>query len=89
LAIQKKELVVRVVDYQLIANKLYKLGIDGITKSCKLDHECVGVIQDSHSGVTRGHYRGNPTMQKVLQVGLWWPVVFKDDKEYAKSHDIF
>jgi hypothetical protein len=36
---QKKNLVVRVADYQLIAGHLYKLGVDNILRRCVLEHE--------------------------------------------------
>jgi hypothetical protein len=36
---QKKNLVVRVADYQLIAGNLYKMGADNILRRCVLGHE--------------------------------------------------
>jgi hypothetical protein len=36
---QKKDLVVRVVDYQLIAVHLYKIGVDNILRRCVMEHE--------------------------------------------------
>jgi hypothetical protein len=36
---QKKQLVVRAVDYHFIAGNLYKLGIDGILQQCVFEHE--------------------------------------------------
>ena len=36
---QKKNLVVRVVDYKLIAGNLYKLGRDNILRRCVMEHE--------------------------------------------------
>lgn len=35
---QRKHLVVKVVDYQLIASQLYKLGVDEILRRCILKH---------------------------------------------------
>lgn len=40
--LQKKPLVVRAADYQLIARHFDKLGIDGIIRFCIMDHECQG-----------------------------------------------
>jgi hypothetical protein len=37
-ATQKRHLVVREVDYQLIVGQLYKLGLDSILRWCVLDH---------------------------------------------------
>jgi hypothetical protein len=36
---QKKNLVVRVADYQLITGHLYKLGVDSILRGCVMEHE--------------------------------------------------
>ena len=36
---QKKHLVVKVADFQLIIGKLYKLGPDEILRRCVLPHE--------------------------------------------------
>jgi hypothetical protein len=37
--VQKKKLVVRVADYQLIARNWYKLGENNILMRCVIDHE--------------------------------------------------
>jgi hypothetical protein len=36
---QKKNMVVRAADYQLISGHLYKLGADNILRRCVLEHE--------------------------------------------------
>ena len=36
---QKKQLVTRAVDFELIAGQLYKLGLDEILRHCVLEHE--------------------------------------------------
>jgi hypothetical protein len=36
---QKKNLVVRVADYQLIAGHLYKMSADSILRRCVMEHE--------------------------------------------------
>jgi len=75
------------MDYQLIVGKLYKLGLDSILRRCVLDHERQDILWECHSGVARGHVGGKATTQKVLQVGLWWAMLFKDAKAYSRSCD--
>jgi hypothetical protein len=87
-ATQKCHMVVRVADYQLIAGKLYKLGLDSILKRCVLDHERQDILWECHSGVAGGHVGGKATAQKFLQDGLWWATLFKDAKSYARSCDV-
>jgi hypothetical protein len=53
-----------------------------------LEHERRRILEESHAGVTGGHYVGKVTAQKVLTVGLWWPIVYKDAKEFCRSYDV-
>jgi hypothetical protein len=72
----------------LIVGQLYKLGLDNILIRCVLDHERLDILWECHSGVVGGQVGGKETTQKILQVGLWWPTVFKDAKHYAKTCDV-
>jgi hypothetical protein len=64
--VQKKNLVVRDADYQLIASHLYKLGEDKILRRCVMEHENPIILVETHEGIVGGHYIGNSTMHKVL-----------------------
>jgi hypothetical protein len=55
---QKFPMVVRETNYQLIAGKLYKLGLDSILRKCVLDHERQDILWEFHSGVVGGHVGG-------------------------------
>jgi hypothetical protein len=79
---------VRVVDYQLIAGHLYKLGTDGIMRRCLMEHDSSMVLAKVHEGIVGGNYSRKPTTQKVLGIGLWWPTVHKDAKEYCETCDV-
>ena len=49
---QKKQLVVRASDYQLIAGQMCKLGPDDILCRCILDHEKTMVLDEAHGGLS-------------------------------------
>jgi hypothetical protein len=85
---QKKNLVVRAADYQLIAGHLYKMGADNILRRCVLEHERPRILAESHEGIAGGHYAGKATVQKVLRAGLWWPTVHRDSKDYCQRCDV-
>jgi len=36
----------------------------------------------------RCHYGVKETTSKILQVGLRWPNIFKDENEYVKSYNV-
>jgi hypothetical protein len=84
----KKNLVVRVVDYQLIVGHLYKMGTDSILRRCVLEHERPRILVESHEGIAGGHYAGKYIAQKVLHTGLWWSSVHRDSKEYFQKCDV-
>jgi hypothetical protein len=85
---QKKQLVVKATDYQLIAGNLYKLGADGILRRCVLEHERSMILEEAHDGIVGGHYAGRETAQNILCTGIWWPTLHKDVKEYCQSCDV-
>jgi hypothetical protein len=68
---QKKQLVVKEKNYQLIAENLYKLGADGILRRCVLEHERPMILIEVHEGIVGGHYAGKENMQKILCARLW------------------
>jgi hypothetical protein len=85
---QKKNMVVRDADYQLIARHLYKMGANIILRRCVLEHEIPRILADSHEGIARGHYAGKVTAQKVLHAGLWWLIVHGYSKDYFQRCDL-
>ena len=54
--VQKKNLVVKVAEYQLIASHLYKLGEDNISMRCVMEHERPIILAEAHEGIIGGHY---------------------------------
>jgi hypothetical protein len=63
---QKRYLVVRVADYQLIVGHMYKLGLDNILKRCVIDHAILDILWECHSGVVGGHVQGKETTQNII-----------------------
>ena len=68
---QKKQLVVRAVEFQLIVGQLYKMGPDEIPRRCVMEHERLMILNEAHASVAGGHYAGKPIVQKILQAILW------------------
>jgi hypothetical protein len=67
----------------LIAGHLYNMGIDNILRRCVLEHERPRILAEAHEGISGGHYAGKAIAQKVLQVGIWWPTIHRDAKDYC------
>jgi hypothetical protein len=67
---QKKQLVVRAIEFSLIAGQLYKMGLDEIFRRCVMEAKRPLILAKSHEGIVGGHYVGKETMQKVPRAGL-------------------
>jgi hypothetical protein len=81
--------VVKETNYQLIVGNLYKLGADGILRRCVLEHERPMILTEVHKGIVGGHYTCKTTAQNILCVGLWWPTLHKDSKEFCQECDVW
>lgn len=65
-----------------------------------LDHELLYRLWKCHHRVVGGcesrldrreegeEFMGKTKPYKILQDGLWWPTLLKDEKEYVKSGDV-
>jgi hypothetical protein len=80
--VQKKNLVVRATDYQLIERHLNKMGIDSILRRYMIEHGRPRILEEAHERIAGGHYAGKAIAQKVQCAGLSWPMIQKDSKEY-------
>ena len=40
------------------------------------------ILAEAYGGTAGAHYSGKDTAQNILRVGLWWPTLHKDAKEY-------
>jgi hypothetical protein len=57
-------MVVRTIDYQLIAGHLYNMGADSILRRCVLENERLRILIEVHEGIDGGHYAGKDIAQK-------------------------
>ena len=85
---QNKQLVVKAVNFTIIVGQSYKLGPNEIVKRSVLPHERPLILEEAHTGIASGHYSRNPTAQKILTTGLWWPTLHKEAKEFYRSCDV-
>ena len=81
-------MVVKVVDYMLIAGQLYKMGPNEILRRCVFDHERHWVMSEAHVDVAGVHFTRKETMRKILQSILWWPTIHMDTKSFCRCCDV-
>jgi hypothetical protein len=41
------------------------------------------ILEEAHDGIIGGNYTENEIVQNILHIGLWWPTLHKDAKEYC------
>ena len=67
---QKKELVEKVVDFQLIVGQLYKMVTDEILQWYVLPYEQERILVEVHDGITRG------IMEGPQSPGIYWELAY-------------
>jgi hypothetical protein len=81
-------LVLKALDYQLIAGILYKLGADGILRRCVVEQEITTILEEVHNMIVGGHYAGKFIAKKTLRARILWPTLHRDAKEYYQTCDV-
>ena len=65
--------------------QLFHVGADQIIRRCVLEEEQEHILSMCHSSLCGGHYASRKTEAKVLQIGFYWPTLFKDAVKYCKE----
>ena len=79
---------IRHLSYRNLWSNSLVLGPDEILCRYVLLHEQERVLVEAHGRIARGHYGGRATTRKILRAGLWWPIVYANATDYAKSCDV-
>jgi hypothetical protein len=64
--------------YIILGDTLYRHGIDSIFQRCLTYDEVEKDLNDCHSRACGSDMYGYDTSQKILRVGYFWPLLFKD-----------
>ena len=51
------------------------------------NEESRSILEHCHSSPYGGHASSNKTAAKVLQAGFYWPIIFKEVREFVMSCD--
>ncbi|MCO5549244.1 hypothetical protein L7F22_002711 [Adiantum nelumboides] len=74
-------------DYSLIENQLYGKGRDQHLCLCANEDEYLPILEQAYVGLARGHFFSETTARAILMVGIWWPTLFADAKEFVRRCD--
>ncbi|XP_019228452.1 PREDICTED: uncharacterized protein LOC109209598 [Nicotiana attenuata] len=64
-----------------------RMPFDNIIRRCVPEEEMTKILYHFHDGAVGGHYAANRTAFKVLEVGFFWPTLFKDARAYVAQCD--
>ena len=85
--VQRRKVRVNSKHFAIIANRLYRRGVDGVLRRCVTAEEIPKVLEAAHDSLCGGHFAGRLTAQKALRSGYFWPTMFADSHEHAKRCD--
>ena len=57
---------------------LFKRGADMIIRRCVPESEQSKILHECHASPYGGHFAGDKIAHKILQLGFYWPTIFKD-----------
>ena len=58
-----------------------------ITRRCVPESEQGKILHECHASPYGGHFVGDKIAHKILQLGFYWPTIFKDCFEWVKLCD--
>ena len=84
---KRRKIRVNSTNFAIIANKLYRRGIDRILRR-RVDYTKVpDILEACHDSACGGHFSRRLTGLKILRAGYYWPTLFADAEAYAKKCD--
>ena len=66
---------------------IYKTSLDLIIRQCVREDEIHDILKAIHDGPCGAHFLDKRTSYKILQLGYYWPTLFRDAKSYVHSCD--
>ena len=84
---ERRKIRVNSRHYAIIADRLYRRGVDGVLRRCVSEPEASRIVIACHDGTCGGHFSGRLTAQKILRAGYFWPTMFADAHRHATKCD--
>ncbi len=84
---QRQYLAQRAKPFMLQEEIMYRFGQNNKFHQILQLNQVSTILQELHGGVTRRHFSSNIIVQKILDVGYWWPTMNQDVHEYYRTCD--
>ena len=82
---EKCHLINNALWYFLIANELYRHGLDGALLGCLEPDESKCALVEVHEGIYGSHSSGLTLAHKLIRAGYYWPNMEKDAIQFTKA----
>ena len=66
---------------------MYKHCANYVIRRCVLEEEIESILNHCHTLACGRHFGGQRTTAKVLQLGFYWPSLFKDAHQFVSTSD--
>jgi hypothetical protein len=80
---EKKKIIKQSARYTWIDGDLFYTGYDLIIRRCVRQDEILEILKACHDEPCGGHFADKRTTYKILNLGYYWPSIFKDSKKYV------
>eukprot|EP00253_Pinus_taeda_P032525 PITA_32525 len=84
---EQKQIVQWSTRFSWIGGYLFHTGADMHIRRCIREDEIFDILKACHDGPCGGHFTDRRTGHKVLQIGYYWPTIFKDAKKFVQACD--
>ena len=84
---ERKQIVQRSTRFSWIRGYLFHTGADMHIRRCVREDEIFDILKACHNGPCGKHFADQRTGHKVLQIGNYWPTIFKDAKKFVQACD--
>ena len=82
-----RKLKVRVAQFVLIKDILYKKGFSLLYLRCLSSKEADYIMREVHEGICGNHSESRSLVHKLVRAGYYWPTMLKDAHAYVKTYD--
>ena len=84
---EKKKIIKQSARHTWVNGDLFYTGYDLIIRRCVRQDEILDILKACHDEPCGGHFADKRTTSKILNLGYYWPTIFKDAKRYVRSCD--
>ena len=84
---QKKRFFAHLKHYYWEEPILYKHCANQVIRRCVPEDKMGSIVNHCHTLSCGGHFGGQRTLAKVLQLGFYWPTLFKDAHQFVSTCD--